>query len=105
MNAKLILGVSTAALLAGCSVTPKPLAPSEIATKAESNFQRVDAEQEPVSGAIDLYEAMARALKYNLDYKVEMMEEALKVRELNLSRYDMLPQLVASGGYAAIDLG
>jgi outer membrane protein TolC len=43
---------------------------------------------------------MARALKYNLDYKVEMMEEALKDRELNLSRYDMLPQLVASAGYA-----
>jgi outer membrane protein TolC len=98
MNAK-IFSVTIAALLAGCTVTPKPLAPSELATKAESNFQRVDAEQEPVSGAIDLYEAMARALKYNLDYKVEMMEEALRMRELNVSRYDMLPQMVASAGY------
>lgn len=100
MNAKHILGASALALLAGCSVTPKPLTPSELATKADSNFQRVDAEQEPVSGAIDLYEAMARALKYNLDYKVEMMGEALKSRELDLSRYDMLPQVVASAGYA-----
>jgi outer membrane protein TolC len=100
MNAKIILGVSTAALLAGCSVMPKPLAPSEIATKADNNFASVDANQEPVSGPIDLYEAMARALKYNLDYRVEMMEEALKSRELNLSRYDMLPQVVASAGYA-----
>jgi outer membrane protein TolC len=100
MKAKIILGVSMAALLAGCSVMPKPLAPSEIATKADNNFATVDANQEPVSGPIDLYEAMARALKYNLDYKVEMMEEALKTRELNLSRYDMLPQLVASAGYA-----
>ena len=28
------------------------------------------------------------------------MEEALKMRELNVSRYDMLPQLVANAGYA-----
>jgi outer membrane protein TolC len=100
MTAKIILGVSAAALLAGCSVMPKPFAPSEIATKADRNFATVDANQEPVSGPVDLYEAMARALKYNLDYKVEMMEEALKTRELNLSRYDMLPQLVANAGYA-----
>jgi outer membrane protein TolC len=100
MKTKLILSVSTAAFLAGCSVTPKPLTPTAIATKAEENVVAVTANQEPVAGPINLYEAMARALKYNLDYKVEMMEEALKGRELNLSRYDMLPQLVASGGYA-----
>jgi outer membrane protein TolC len=100
MNAKIILSASAAALLAGCSVMPKPFAPSDLATKAERNFANVDANQEPVTAPIDLYEAMARALKYNLDYKVEMMDEALKTRELNVSRYDMLPQLVASAGYA-----
>jgi outer membrane protein TolC len=100
MNTKLIFGISMTALLAGCAVTPEPLTPSEIQTTAQDNYQRVDAEQEPVAAPVDLYEAMARALKYNLDYKVEMMEEALKDRELNLSRYDMLPQVVASAGYA-----
>jgi outer membrane protein TolC len=100
MKPVLLFAASGAALLTGCTVTPKPLTPSEISTKAESNIVAVDANQEPVGGPIDLYEAMARALKYNLDYKVEMMDEALKTRELNLSRYDMLPQLVASGGYA-----
>ena len=100
MRSKLILSLSTAALLGGCAVTPKPLTPAELAQKADANAQAVAANQEPVAGPIDLYEAMARALKYNLDYKVEMMNEALKVRELDLSRYDMLPQLVASGGYA-----
>ncbi len=100
MNTKLILSISMAALLAGCNVTPEPLTPSDLQTTADRNFQRVDADQEPVSAPIDLYEAMARALKYNLDYKVELMDEALKTRELDLSRYDMLPQIVASAGYA-----
>jgi outer membrane protein TolC len=100
MRRRLILTVSTLTMLGGCAVTPKPLTPAELATNADANAAAVAANQEPVAGPIDLYEAMARALKYNLDYKVEMMNEALKVRELNLSRYDMLPQLVASGGYA-----
>jgi outer membrane protein TolC len=99
-NIRIILACSTMALLAGCNVTPKPLTPTEIDTTAQKNWDTVDAEQEPVGAPIDLYEAMARGLKYNLDYKVEMMEEALKTRELNLARYDMLPQLVASAGYA-----
>jgi outer membrane protein TolC len=104
MNFKNISSISalalSMALLGGCAVTPKPLTPSEIAVTAEKNFAQVDADQEPVGAEIDLYEAMARALKYNLDYKVELMEEALRNRELNLSRFDMLPQLVASAGYA-----
>lgn len=101
MGYKRLLGLTAAAGLAGCTVTPEPLAPSDIAATADRNFQTVDANQEPVTGPIDMYEAMARALKYNLDYKVEMMEEALKARELNVARYDMLPQLVASAGYAS----
>lgn len=100
MKLKLLVGLSGAALMSGCAVTPKPLTPSDLEASATRNFQTVDAEQEPVSAPVDLYEAMARALKYNLDYKVEMMEEVLRMRELNVSRYDMLPQLVASGGYA-----
>lgn len=100
MSKKLLLGLSVTALLAGCAVKPEPLTPSDLQSTAERNFQTVDADQEPVAAPIDLYEAMARALKYNLDYKVELMDEALKSRELDLSRYDMLPQLVASGGYA-----
>lgn len=100
MNIRIIIGCSALALASGCAVSPKPLTPSEIDTTAQKNWDTVDAEQEPVMAPIDLYEAMARGLKYNLDYKVELMEEALKTRELNLARYDMLPQLVASAGYA-----
>ena len=100
MKVLTLAGLPLLALVAACAVTPEPLSVSQIGSTADRNFARVDADQEPVTGPIDLYEAMARALKYNLDYKVEMMNNALKVRELDLSRYDMLPQLVANGGYA-----
>jgi outer membrane protein TolC len=100
MTARILVGMSAFVLLAGCATAPKPLTASEISARATENVAAVTANQEPVSGPITLYEAMARGLKYNLDYKVEMMEEALKVKDLELSRYDMLPQLVATGGYA-----
>lgn len=91
--------VTIAALLAGCSVTPQPITPGELATRAQDNRVAVVANQEPVTGPIDLYEAMARALKYNLDYKVEQLNQTVRDRELKLSTYDMLPQLVANAGY------
>jgi outer membrane protein TolC len=88
-----------AVALSACTVTPKPMSASEIDTRARDNRVAVTADQEAVAGPIDLYEAMARALKYNLDHRVEEMQQALKTRELNVATYDMLPQLVASGGY------
>ena len=48
---------------------------------------------------ISLYEAMARAIKYNLDYRVQLFEEALRASETDLARVDLLPQLVANAGF------
>lgn len=100
MNKAVLTICSTALLLGGCATVPEPFTPAELNDAAQRNYAQVDADQEPVGAPIDMYEAMARSLKYNLDYKVEMMEVALRDRELNLQRYDMLPQLVASAGYA-----
>ena len=96
---RLLAGAALAAILSGCSVTPKPLSASDLDVRASDNRVAVTAGQEPLTGPIDLYEAMARALKYNLDYRVEQMQQALKDRELKLSSYDMLPQVVANAGY------
>ncbi|SFP18583.1 Outer membrane protein TolC [Variovorax sp. 770b2] len=95
--------VAFAAMLAGCSVTPEPLARDDLRQRADRNVAGLTAEQEPVAGQIGLYEAMARSLKYNLDYKVAMMEEAVRGQELDRAHLDMLPQLVANAGYSARD--
>lgn len=89
-------------LLGGCAtVVPVPLTDDELNRAVSSSVERVAAHQEPIAAPIGLYEAMARALKYNLDYRVELMSQALRVSELDLTRYDMLPQLVANAGYSA----
>ena len=97
--ARLCTSLLVASALGACAVTPRPLAPGELDARAANLRVAANADQEPVTGPIDLYEAMARALKYNLDYKVEQMTSELRNRELDLSTYDMLPQVVAGGGY------
>ncbi|MEL6435208.1 MAG: TolC family protein [Pseudomonadota bacterium] len=89
-----------AVFLAGCSVTPTPLTETELSASANLNLETLTVDQEPVVASIDLYEAMARALKYNLDHRVEMMQVALAQRNLGRASANMLPQLVANAGYA-----
>lgn len=59
--------------------------------------------QEPLSGALTLYQAMARALKYNLDHRVKMMERAVSEGQSTIARFDLLPELMASAGYRGRD--
>ena len=89
-----------AALSGGCSLAPTPITPDEASFLGRNSYERLTADQEPVSGPIDLYEAMARALKYNLDQRVEEAGAALRIKELDLADFNMLPNLVAGSGYA-----
>jgi len=92
--------IAACLLTAGCAVNPKPFDDTELALQADAYQAQVTAGQEAVHGPISLYEAMARALKYNLDKRIEVMESALRLKELGLKRYDQLPQIVANAGYA-----
>lgn len=89
--------------LAGCKVAPQAIDSAEFAAKTQSSLDQQIARQEPIRGSIDLYEAIARALKYNLDNRVEEMQEAVKLRELNLASYQGLPNIVAGSGYTGRD--
>ncbi|SFA89030.1 TolC family protein [Azotobacter beijerinckii] len=93
--------VASLALLGGCSVTPKPMSSEEINTRVAHDQLKMFVDQEPVSRAIGFNEAVARALKYNLDYRLKLMESALSNGLADLSRYDMLPNLLLSAGYTS----
>lgn len=98
----ILLGTATTAafILSGCaSHTPQPLSAAEAEGFAQAARSEIGVRQTPITQSIDLYEAMARALKHNLDHRVAMMEMDLAQRDYDLSRYDMLPQFVANGGY------
>lgn len=85
--------------VSGCAVTPEPLTEADRLTQASADRSVLFTMQEPVTGPISLEEAVARALKYNLDRRLAVMDAALQQRQLDLSNYDMLPRLAADAGY------
>ena len=102
-SARLMIAAGSAAILSACAVSPDPLTQEELAIASADYSARAAAGQEPISKPIDLYEAMARALKYNLDHHVEIVQTALRVAELDLSHFSLLPNAVANTGYAERD--
>ncbi len=83
----------------GCVSSPEILSSEENTAFAASLKSDIGAGQEKIVAPISLHEAMARALKYNIDHRVAMMELDLAQNDFKLSGYDMLPQLVANAGY------
>ncbi len=85
--------------LNSCAITPVPLTIEDIEARAKKDRAVLTQDQESLSGPLDLYEAMARALKYNLDARVELMHKMLAETQLDLSHYAMLPRLAANAGF------
>lgn len=98
-----VLAALAALAAAGCAVQPQPLTPEERQAAVKDGLSRMFSEQEPIQGPVTLEEAMARAIKYNLDHRVKLMEQAVARRQLDLSNIDLLPRLAAAAGYTSRD--
>jgi outer membrane protein TolC len=89
-----------AGTLAGCaSLNPNPVTEAELAAAARSDQERARRGVEPIHRPLTLEEALARALKYNLDRRARMLEEAVALGQFEVGKYDMLPRLMAQAGY------
>ncbi len=97
--ARTLILLAVTAVVAGCSVTPKSLTADEVRDRVKQDSVEMYRAQEPITGPVSMEEAVARALKYNLDYRLKRMESALALGLTDYASKDMLPQLVASAGY------
>lgn len=88
-----------AVCLAACAVGTEPTNIAERAARADVDKAALFGGQEEVSKPITLYEAIARAVKYNADQRVEAMEQAISAGISDSATMDMLPRLAASGGF------
>jgi outer membrane protein TolC len=103
VDARVVLLVAGLAglLLGACTLTPQPLTEDEQAAQAAADREDMFAAQEPLTKPLTLREAFRRALAYNLDSRVKVMEEALAENDLDLSRYDLLPKAYINANYTA----
>ena len=96
------LTLASTLLLGACSALPPEVyTPQDKQERIRQDRKLMYGQQEPVTHPITFYEAAARALKYNLDYRLKLMEGALASDLHDLSSYEMLPRVVASAGYAS----
>ncbi len=88
-----------AVMVSGCAVTSEPIDRSVSEQRAQTDLQNMFKGQEPLRGPLTLHQAMARAVKYNLEGRLKIMEEALAKRQLDLASFDMLPRMALDAGY------
>ncbi|WMD18984.1 TolC family protein [Achromobacter seleniivolatilans] len=90
------------AVLAGCAVAPpETLSTQDLLKLDQTDRSVMFAQQEPVTGPITLDEAIARAVKYNLQQRLALMERALEDDLVDVQKQGMLPKLTARAGMRA----
>ena len=97
-SARFMLVGGTALALIGCAVAPLPLSLEERMQSVAQDLQKLFTDQAPVTGPISFYEAAARALKYNLDHRVAMLEKEVAEGQLDIAKFSLLPQVNARIG-------
>ena len=86
-------------LLGACSVTPEALSVSELTTQTAADRIKMFDAMEPLDHPLTFDEALARAVKYNLDVRTKRMEQALALGQTKVDSWTVLPQLAANAGY------
>ncbi len=95
----MLAAVAALTLTACGTVQVQPLSADEL--QRQTALDRAAAFQDvpPLAGQLTMDEAIARALKYNLDRRTKLMEEALALNQLDAANLDMLPRVMADAGY------
>lgn len=89
--------------LSACAISPQPLTEAEHRTRVEVDRAAIVNDQVAVTAPLTLPEAIARALKYNYDHRLAVMESVLQDRQLTVANFAMLPRLALNAGYTARD--
>jgi outer membrane protein TolC len=97
---RLSLIAASCAVLSACAIKPEPLGTAEQKLQLTIDREIARKDVEVLNEPLTLDQAIARAIKYNLDHRVRMMEQAVAIGQLDLSRFDMWPQIMASAGYS-----
>ena len=85
--------------LAGCAINPVPVSQETRDRLADESRLRLFADQEPISQPLSLYQATARAIKYQAEYRAKLFEEAVSLGQLDVAQFDLLPKLTLNAGY------
>jgi|WetSurSiteA1Bulk_404760.scaffolds.fasta_scaffold00006_33 outer membrane protein, multidrug efflux system len=96
---KLIAILIASVGLHGCAIEPTPIEDDERLVSMLKDQTEIYSKQEPITAPLTFYDALARALKYNFDHRLTMMEAVLQDTQLDVAKLNMLPRLALNAGY------
>lgn len=85
---------------AGCFVAPNPISDEEQWQRTLDDNGSVFWGQDAPCAPVTLPEAIARAVKHNLDHRLALMESAFHMKQLDAANMAMLPRLALNAGYS-----
>ena len=88
------------AFLVSCAKrSPEPIIKDDIAKQIQKDLLEINETTKDKVLEIDLYQAIAFAIKNNRELRVNVMESALNNNQIALTEFDMLPKLALDAGY------
>ena len=91
-------------LVAACSSrSPEPLIKEEVQASAQEDFELLKESTANAPMEIDLYQALAIAIKNNRELRIQVMDSALSQGQIDVVKFDMLPKLSANAGYKVLE--
>ena len=89
--------------IVSCRTGVEPMTDWDRAVRVDADVRDIlkEQSQRAITKPITLYEAMAYALKYNMDRRLSLMEEALAVKNYNISDLELLPNIAVNAGFKA----
>ena len=97
---RLLLTLGAAVVASGCAVKPVAISDDGHTQRAAEDQRRLFDDQDAVAAPLSLAEAITRALRYNMEYRTRLMEEASSLGQADLANYDLLPRLTSAAGYS-----
>ncbi|MBF0181525.1 MAG: TolC family protein [Magnetococcales bacterium] len=98
-SVSLVFLLGCAWLFSGCAVRPQPLETTELQQQLQGDRAAMFAQNDQPDHPLTLPEAIARAMRFNLEQRVKALEELQAKKQISVSSLDMFPKLLASGGY------
>jgi outer membrane protein TolC len=96
-------GIAAICLVAGCATVRPTAVPVAEVVEGSKRDRTIAGEVPPIQGVLTIDEAIARALRFNLDQRVSRAEHALATRQFDMTKPEMLPNVMASAGYTTRD--
>ena len=107
LNKTLISLLAFLIILSSCARTPKEISLNDSQERVDQDILKIEQikkqnETWEENIKIDLYTAIALAIKNNRELKIKQLETGIAYRQLDKVEFEMLPAIAANAGYSCL---